>query len=100
MPQIARPFDADVEGRDDLGQQRRVPVGDTGDERAQAHPVGHHRQRAEGRVGLEHLELGRAQHRQLPEVVHHPHRVEAGLLGGPRLFHHPVEQGVSGVVSG
>ena len=42
-------------------------------------------QRAEQGVGLEHLLLGPAEHRQLEEVVHHEHGVEAGLLGGDGL---------------
>ena len=37
--------------------------------------------RREQRVALEHLELGRAEHRQLVEVVHHHHRVEAACVG-------------------
>ena len=48
-------------------------------------------QRAERRVGLEHLLFGISQHRQLPEVVHHPHRVEARILGGLGLRGDPIE---------
>ena len=85
MPSRARPAGDDVERGDGLGQVRRVAVRDAGDERAEPHPLGAGGERAEQRVGLEHLLLGPAQQRQLVEVVHHEHGVEAGLLGGHRL---------------
>ena len=49
-------------------------------------------ERGEQRVGLEHLLLGAAEHRQLEEVVHHEHGVEAGLLGGDGLGGDALEQ--------
>ena len=85
MPSRARPDEMTSSGGHGLGQVRRVAVRHAGDERAEAQPLGARRQRAEQRVGLEHLLLGLADHRQLVEVVHHEHGVEAGLLGGHGL---------------
>ena len=96
-PRRADPADGpaagdDVERGDDLGQHGRVPVGHPGHERAQVGGGGAGAERAEGGVSLQHLQLRRAQHGQLPEVVHHPDGVEAGLLGGDGLVHHPAEE--------
>ena len=66
-----------VEGGELLGQQSRVPVGVAGDQGRQAHTVGVLGQRRQQRVALEHLVLGRPEHGQLVEVVHHQHGVEA-----------------------
>ncbi len=82
----------DVERGDDLGQQRRVAVRVAGDEGAQAHVRGLPGQGAERRVALEHEGVGVAQHRQLVEVVHQQHRVEARPVGRRRLGRHLVEQ--------
>jgi hypothetical protein len=81
-----------VEGGDDLGQQRRVPVGDAGDQGGQVDGAGAGGQTAEQRVGLQHLLLGRAEHGQLEEVVHDEDRVEARLLGGLGGVDEDVEQ--------
>src|SRR5581483_9156202 len=72
----------DVEGGDDLGQQRRVAVGDAGHHRAERRPRRAGGEGPEQRVGLEHRVLLRPDHPDLVEVVHHPDRVEAVLLGG------------------
>ena len=79
MPRNARPARDHVERRDDLGEDRGIAVGDAGDERAELDALGARRERAEQRVGLEHLVVGRAEQGQLVEVVHHHHGVEAGL---------------------
>ena len=92
MPSSARPPEIDVERRDGLGQERRLAVRHAGDERAEPDRLGAGGERAEQRVGLEHLLLGAAEHRELEEVVHHEHGVEAGLLGGDRLGGDPLEQ--------
>ena len=81
MPRIARPLRDDVERRHHLGEQRGVAVRDAGDERAELHPFGARRERAEQRVRLEDRLVGAAERGQLPEVVHHPHRLEAARLG-------------------
>ena len=90
----------DVERRHDLGQVGRVPVGDAGHHGAQPDARGLGRRRAEEGVGVEHG-LTRATHRrQLVEVVHHPDRVVAGLLGRGGQGHHPVEEGARRLVGG
>ena len=72
----------DVERRDDLGEQRRVAVRHAGDERAELHALGARGECAEQGVRLEDRFVGPAERRQLPEVVHHPHRLEAARFGG------------------
>ena len=74
----------DVESCHDLGQVGRVAVGDAGHHRAEAGALGPGGDRSEEGVGLEHRVCARPDARDLVEVVHHPHRVEAGLLGGHR----------------
>jgi hypothetical protein len=71
----------DVEGGDGLGQHTRVAVGHAGDEGAQldrAGLAGRERQRG---VALEHVELGRPDHADLEEVVHHPEADQPRVLG-------------------
>jgi hypothetical protein len=78
----------DVERADHLGEERGVPIGDAGDQRAEGDPLGAGSEGTEERVGLEHLVLGRAQQRQLIEVVHHHDGVEpAPLAGAGKLLH-------------
>ena len=48
----------------------------------------------EQRVALEHLGVGRAEHRQLEEVVHHHDGVEPACVGLLGLLHDDVEQPV------
>ena len=57
-PRIGPAAGDDVEGRDDLGQQPGVAVGDPGDERPELHPAGAGGQGAEQRVRLEHRLIG------------------------------------------
>jgi hypothetical protein len=71
-----------VEGGDHLGEQRRVPVGHAGDERAEPDALRAGGERAEQRVALEDGLVRTAQRGQLPEMVHHPHRLESAVLGG------------------
>src|SRR5262249_16647657 len=52
-------------------------------------------ERAERRVALEHEVVGRAEHRQLVEVVHQEDRVEAGAVGRRRLRRDHVEQALA-----
>ena len=80
-----------VERRDDLGEQRGVAVRDAGDERAELHAFGARGERAEQRVRLEDRLVGPAERGQLPEVVHHPHRLEPARLGRDRVRAHVVE---------
>ena len=92
----------DVERRDDLGQMRRVAIGHAGHHGAQADARGPGRQRAEQRVRIEHRRARAAHRRQLVEVVHHPDRVEPGVLRRRCHRHHAVEEapGASGVKLG
>ena len=55
---------------------------------------GRARAAAKQRVALQHVLVGRSQHRQLVEVVHHEHGVEPGRVGLPGLLGHDVEQRV------
>ncbi len=90
----------DVERRHDLREQRRIAIGDAGDERAETDV---RRTRGEGPeqgVPLEHRVRRRAHHGDLVEVVHHPDRVESGALRGQsdlgdraRTSCHPVRRG-------
>src|SRR5262249_50949641 len=70
----------DVQRRDHLRQERRVPVRHAGHERAELRAGRARRQPTQQRVALEHR-LGRApEGRQLPKVVHDPERLESRLL--------------------
>ena len=86
----------DVECGDHLGQERGLPVGHARDEGAQAEARGASGKRPQQGVGLEHLLVGLAEHRELEEVVHDEQRVEAGVLRGDRLGGHAFEQLVGG----
>ena len=57
-------------------------------------------ERAEERVGLEHLVVGRAEQGQLVEVVHHHHGVGAGVLGRHGDRRDPLEELGAARVSG
>ena len=70
-----------VERGDDLGEHAGVAVADRGDPREQLDLLGARGEVAERGVGLEHLVLGRAEHLDLEQVVHHAHALEPGLLG-------------------
>ena len=73
----------DVERRRGLDQQPRVPVVDAADQEPQAGLLAMGGHEAERGPALEHrLELG-TRPPDLPEVVHHPDRVEAHIVGGP-----------------
>ena len=65
-----------------LRQQRRIAVGHTGHQRAEASRFRPGRERSEQRVRPEHLQLGGADERQLEEMVHHENGVEPGFLAG------------------
>ena len=82
----------DVEGGDDLGQVGRVSVRHARDHGAEGGPRGPRGDAAEQRVGLEHGLGARSHVGDLIEVVHHPHRVEAGLLCGDGDLGHAIEQ--------
>jgi hypothetical protein len=77
-----------VQGGDRLGQQRRLAVDDAGDQGVQQGVLGVRDDEPEGRVGLEHLVLGRAHAADLPEVVHHADPPDSGRL---RLAYVPCE---------
>ena len=70
-----------VEGGDDLAQGGDVAIGDAGAQRTEARRAGEPGEVAERRVRLEHLLPLAADLGDLHVVVHHPDRVEAGLLG-------------------
>lgn len=74
-----------VERGDDLCQQGRAAVGIAGHQRAQLQPLGRRGQRTKGRVGLQHRLVGRPQHGQLVEVVHHKQGVVTSRFGLTRL---------------
>ena len=81
-PEHATAAGKHVEGGDDLGEQARRPVRHGGNEGVQPDPLGVGGEEAERRVRLEHLVLGRADDADLPQVIHHRDRGEAGILGG------------------
>jgi hypothetical protein len=70
------------------------------DQRSQVDPRRRRAERAQDRVRLEHRLLGTAERRQLVEVVHHPDRVEPGLLRGARELDDAAEQLGVGRVEG
>jgi hypothetical protein len=75
------PAGDDVQRGHGLRQDRRVPVGVTGDQRGQLHRTRRRGQRTERRVALQHRLVRRAEAGQLVEVVHQQDGVEAGPLG-------------------
>ncbi len=85
-----------IKGRDRLGQQRRVAVRVTRDQGRQCDLGRSDRQGTEQAVALEHVVLGRPEHRQLVEVVHDQDRVPARLFGGHRLVCHGVKELIVG----
>ena len=82
----------DVECGHLLGEDRGVPVGHSGDQRAEHGRLGASRERAQQGVGLEHLGVGRAEEGELEEVVHDHDGVEAALLAGGGHGRHSVEE--------
>jgi pimeloyl-ACP methyl ester carboxylesterase len=76
------PIREDIEGRDDLGEQTRLPVDRSGDQGEQLRPPGVGGQVAERRVSLKHGVLGGANPADLEKVVHDGHHVESALVGG------------------
>jgi von Willebrand factor type A domain len=73
-----------VQRGDDLGEQPRLAVVHAGDHRQQRRPRRAGRQVSQRGVPLEHLLLGRPDHRDLEEVVHHRDVLEPRLVRGPR----------------
>ena len=86
----------DVEGRDLFGQQRRIAIGDAGDQGSELDARSPRRDGGERRVGLEHRVGLRTDATDLIEVVHHGDEVETGGLSRLRLLDHMVEQLVVG----
>src|SRR3954468_20199134 len=72
----------DVQRRDDLAEVRDVSIHHTGHERAETDLLRDRRQICERGVALQHVVPGRAEHRDLPEVIHDPDAREAGPLRG------------------
>ena len=72
-----------VERRDGLEQDAGVPVRHPGDQGAQLDPLGDGGRVRQRRVALEHVQLGRADHPDLEEVVHDPQRGQPALVGVP-----------------
>ena len=91
-PRIARPPEMTSSVGDLLGQHRRIAIRDAGHERAEADRRGLAGQRGEDRPALEHRLGGRAQTRDLVEVVHHGDELEAGGLGRLGLLDDAVEE--------
>src|SRR4029077_1420941 len=61
-----------------------VVIDGAGHHRAELGARGHSRDEGEGGIALENVVMLRSVHPDLPEVVHHPDGIEAGLVGGPR----------------
>ena len=97
--ELCAPVGNNIERRHDLGEERRVSIRVAGHERTEADGARLARERAEQRVTLKHVRFGITEHRQLIEVIHHHHRVEATAVGGLRLRGNLVEQ-ASGVDAG
>ncbi len=91
-PKDRPPAGDDVQGGDLLGEQGGVAVGHAGDHRAEADLARPRGDPAEQRVGLEHRVCPRADVCDLVEVIHHPHRVEARLLGRSGDVGDPLEE--------
>lgn len=74
-----------VQGRGQLDEQRRMPIDDPRDQRAETDPRGVSRDEPKRGVRLEHrVRLGRSPCRDLEEVVHEPEAGEASLLSTAR----------------
>ncbi len=91
-PELGAAVGDDVERRHGLGQHRRMAVGVARDQRTQPDRRRLAGQGGEEAVALEHVRVRVAQVRQLVEVVHHQHRVEAGGVGLTGLRRDGVEQ--------
>src|SRR5207302_7408772 len=74
----------DVESGNRLGEDARLVVDHAGHHGAELGALGHRGDVAERAVALEHLVMFGTVHADLPEVVHHPNGVEAGLVRGAR----------------
>ena len=70
----------DVESRHGLDEGAGMPVGHAGHHGAQLDPFRLTRGERQGGVALEHVQLRRADHRDLVEVVHHPEGVQSGCI--------------------
>ncbi len=81
-----------VECRDRLGQQAGVAIGVAGHQGRQPNGRRVLGECGEHRVALEHRLVGGSEHRQLIEVVHHEHAIEAGRLGRLGLVDNRAEQ--------
>ena len=82
----------DVERGHLFGQESGIAVGHPGHHGTQTGPRGPGGQATEECVGLEHRFVDAADTRDLEEVVHHPHRIEADRLGRGDDRHHLFEQ--------
>jgi len=71
----------DVQSGHLLDEDARVAVGHAGDQSEQLGPARVARDEPERGVGLEHVVLGRPDHPDLEEVVHHRYPVEPGVVG-------------------
>ena len=80
-PQLEASAGQQVEARRRPRQHRRRPQGQVEHIAREADPLRLGRQIAQGRVGLEHLVLGRADVADLPDVVHDADPVNARFLG-------------------
>lgn len=75
-------FAQDIQARDDLREQPRIPVRHTGHERTDPHGVRVRGEEAEGREGFEHRLLGRGDALHLEPVIHDGELCESALFGG------------------
>ena len=73
-----------VERRHRLDEDPRMAVGHAGDQGSQGDPFRDAGRERERGVALQHLVLGRADHADLEEVVHHPETGEADLVSVAR----------------
>src|ERR1700682_6035213 len=83
-PEPGSPAREDIEGGDGLRQDARLVVNDPRHHGAELGVLGHRGDVAERAVAFEHLVVFGAVHADLPEVIHHPDGVEAGLVRGAR----------------
>ena len=72
-----------VERCHDLRQVGDIAICDARDEGAETDPLGRRGEVAEGRVRVEHRFPVPTDLRDLQHVIHHPDRVEAGVLRPP-----------------
>jgi hypothetical protein len=82
-PKNGPPSGEHVQGGHRLGENAGVAVGHAGHHGPQLDPLGEAGGIGERGVALRHVQLGRADHGDLEEVVHHPQAGQADLVTAP-----------------